>query len=151
MDPVGVGASNYRKEVVKKLLEEIDFAVIRGNISELKVIYDFNGATRGVDAFEADSLNRENIDSQVARMQNLAGRHSCVIAISGAIDLICDQSEAYLVYNGHEAMSRITGTGCMLSALVGALVGANENNLKATIASFILMGLIGEESPIEND
>ncbi len=144
LDPVGVGASGYRKEAVRMLLDEIDFAVIRGNMSELKVIYDFSKTTRGVDAFEADTLSQKNLKGSIEKMQLLARRHSCVIAISGAVDLICDQEDAYLVYNGNPAMGRITGTGCMLSALVGAFVSANEDHLKSTVATFILMGLAGE-------
>lgn len=146
LDPVGVGASDYRKEVVQTLLGEIDFTIIRGNMSELNVICDFSQKTRGVDAFAYDSLNQKNMSGQIAKMQQLARRHSCVIAISGAVDLVCDQNDSYLIYNGHETMSRITGTGCMLTALVGAFVSASEDSLKATVASFIMMGLAGEKA-----
>ncbi|WP_443770237.1 hydroxyethylthiazole kinase, partial [Anaerostipes sp.] len=50
LDPVGVGASSFRKEAVKKLFEEIDFSVIRGNLSEIKAIFQGNAAEMGVDA-----------------------------------------------------------------------------------------------------
>ncbi len=35
-DPVGVGATPYRNKVAQTLLNEIHFAVIRGNMSEIK-------------------------------------------------------------------------------------------------------------------
>lgn len=144
LDPVGVGASGYRKEVVKEMLDKIDFAVIRGNISELKVIVDFTGKTRGVDALEDDCLNQRNLAITIAKMQDLSRRYGCVIAISGAVDLLCDCQDAYLLYNGHHAMSKITGTGCMLSALVGAFIASNDDHLQAAVAGFLLMGIAGE-------
>lgn len=54
-----------------------------------------------------------------------------------------------MIRNGHAMMSRITGTGCVLSALLGAFAGANpepESLVVATACAVSLMGLAGEEA-----
>ncbi|MBO5523940.1 MAG: hydroxyethylthiazole kinase [Roseburia sp.] len=43
LDPVGVGASAFRRETVKRLLEKIKFTAIRGNISEIRAVAELVG------------------------------------------------------------------------------------------------------------
>ena len=115
LDPVGVGASTLRTQTALKLLKEIQFSVIRGNISEIKTLALGSGTTKGVDAN------------------------------TGAIDLVCNENIAYAIYNGHEMMSSITGTGCQLSALTASFISANPDYLlEATVAAVCTMGLAGE-------
>ena len=67
-----------------------------------------------------------------------------IIAISGVIDIVADSKDAYVIYNGHKIMSKITGSGCMLSAFTTAYLAANKNNkLMATLAAFCAMGVAG--------
>lgn len=70
LDPVGVGASRERKETVERLMKEVHFTVIRGNISEIKAIAMDTNTTRGVDAAEADAVNAENIESVIGLAKN---------------------------------------------------------------------------------
>lgn len=68
-----------------------------------------------------------------------------IIAISGVIDIVADKTTAYVIYNGHKMMSRITGSGCMLSAFTTAYIAANKHNkLQAVTAAFCAMGAAGE-------
>ena len=140
LDPVGVGASTLRTQTALKLLKEIQFSVIRGNISEIKTLALGSGTTKGVDANLA-----ENIHVVVSFAQEFSKKTGAVIAITGAIDLVCNENIAYAIYNGHEMMSSITGTGCQLSALTASFVSANPDYLlEATVAAVCTMGLAGE-------
>ena len=86
LDPVGAGASKLRTETAQKLLEEVKFTVIRGNISEVKTLASGSGTTKGVDADVADKVSEENLDSAVTFAKAFAEKTGAVIAITGAID-----------------------------------------------------------------
>ena len=145
LDPVGVGASTLRTQTALKLLKEIQFSVIRGNISEIKTLALGSGTTKGVDANLADKVTAENIHEVVSFAQEFSKKTGAVIAITGAIDLVCNENIAYAIYNGHEMMSSITGTGCQLSVLTASFVSANPDYLlEATVAAVCTMGLAGE-------
>ena len=145
LDPVGAGASKLRTETAQKLLEEVKFTVIRGNISEVKTLASGSGTTKGVDADVADKVSEENLDSAVAFAKAFAEKMGAVIAITGAIDIVADGKKAYCIRNGHPMMSSITGTGCQLSAMTAAYVTANpEHPLEAAAAAVCAMGLAGE-------
>lgn len=145
LDPVGAGASKLRTDTAMRLLEEVQFAVIRGNISEMKTLALGNGTTKGVDADVADQVTKENLSEAVAFAKAFAKKMGAVIAITGAIDIVADSQTAYCIYNGNPMMSSITGTGCQLSALTAAFVTANPNHpLEAAAAAVCAMGYAGE-------
>ena len=145
LDPVGAGASQLRTDTANRLLREVKFTVIRGNISEVKTLASGAGTTKGVDADVADKVTEENLDSAVAFAKAFAARTGAVVAITGAIDIVADAHKAYCIRNGHPMMSSITGTGCQLSALTAAFVTANPDQpLEAAAAAVCAMGLAGE-------
>ncbi len=145
LDPVGAGASRLRTETAAKLIDEIRFSVIRGNISEIKALAQGANSTKGVDADAADQVNADNVDSVIVFAKAFAEKTGAVIAITGATDLITDGKQVCLIRNGHPMMSRITGTGCMLSAMTTAFAVANPDRLfEAVCTSVIAMGLCGE-------
>ena len=145
LDPVGAGASTLRTETAYRLLENVDFTVIRGNISEIKTLANGKGTTKGVDADVADTVTEDNLEQAVSFAKAFAAKTGAVIAITGAIDIIADKDDAYCIFNGHPMMSSVTGTGCMLSALTTAYVTANPGNaLLATVAAVVSMGVCGE-------
>ena len=145
LDPVGAGASKLRTETALKIMNEIKPDVIRGNISEVKTLALGSGTTKGVDADVADIVTEDNLDSMIEFVKTFAQKTKAVIAITGAIDLVADSKKCYVIRNGSPLMSRITGTGCMLSALATAYAVANPDNLtEAVAASVCLMGLAGE-------
>ncbi len=145
LDPVGAGASRLRTETAAKLIQELKFTVIRGNISEIKALAQGAGGTKGVDANEADRVSADNLDSVIAFARAFSERTGAVIAITGATDVIIDGKRACTITNGHPMMSKITGTGCMLSAMTTAFVTANaEQPFDAVCAAVIAMGLCGE-------
>jgi hydroxyethylthiazole kinase len=145
LDPVGAGASTLRTETANRLLDEVKFTVIRGNISEIKTLPSGSGTTKGVDADIADKVTDENIDEVISFTKELSRKTGAVIAITGAIDIVSDDKKAYVIRNGHPMMSSITGTGCQLSAMTAAFVTANkENPLEAAAAAVCAMGFAGE-------
>lgn len=145
LDPVGMGASNLRNNTVKELLSTINFTVIRGNVSEIKCLETGVGAARGVDSAEGDDGGEDKIDSVIKVTQDLSNKTNAVVVATGIIDVITYKDNSYLVYNGHKKMSSITGSGCMLSALIAAFVTSNqENYFEATVAAVIAMGIAGE-------
>lgn len=145
LDPVGAGASTLRTQTARKLMKDIRFDAIRGNISEIKALALGSGTTKGVDADRQDAVTEHNLDVMIAFAKGFAKKQDCIIAITGAIDLVADSMHCYVVRNGRAEMSRITGTGCQLSGMMTAFVTANpDNKLEAATTAVCAMGLAGE-------
>lgn len=145
LDPVGAGASKLRTDTALRLLREIDFTVIRGNISEIKTLACGSGSTKGVDADAADKVTEDALDEAVSLAKAFAAKTGAVIAITGAVDVVADADTAYCIRNGHAMMSSVTGTGCQLSAMTAAFAAANPGRpLEAAAAAVSAMGLAGE-------
>ncbi len=137
LDPVGIGATRLRTDTVKAIVEEAAPSVIRGNMSEIKCLAGLEVAIRGV-----DSVADEQQGVQVA--VQLAKHLKCIIAITGKQDIVSDGTRTTLIDNGHELLSKVTGTGCMTTALVGTYCGAIEDWYLGTVAGILTMGLAGE-------
>ncbi|MBR0596306.1 hydroxyethylthiazole kinase [Sinanaerobacter chloroacetimidivorans] len=145
LDPVGAGASSMRTKAAFDLLDQVGFTVIRGNISEIKTIASGAGSTKGVDADISDQVTEENLDATVAFAKKLSEKTKSIIVITGAIDIVADHQKSYIIRNGNALMSKITGTGCMLTALIAASAAANpERPLDAAAATVCSMGICGE-------
>lgn len=145
LDPVGAGASRLRTETTFQLLRDVKFAVIRGNISEIKTVYSGSGSTRGVDADIADAVTEDNLAETAAFAKELSKSTGAVIAITGAIDVVADSERAFAIRNGEAMMAKITGTGCMLNGVIAGYLAANrENALDAAVAAVAAEGLCGE-------
>jgi hydroxyethylthiazole kinase len=145
LDPVGAGASKLRTDTANDLLKEVKFDVIRGNISEIKTLMFGSGSTKGVDADVADQVTEENLDETIVKLKAFSKHVGSIIAVTGAIDLVCDSEKCYVIRNGRAEMSYITGTGCQLSGMMTAFLVANqERKLEAAAAAVCTMGLAGE-------
>ncbi|MCR3757975.1 hydroxyethylthiazole kinase [Clostridium felsineum] len=145
LDPVGVGASKLRCDTALKLIEEVKFTAIRGNISEIKVLALGKGSTKGVDADIEDKISDSNLHTAIKFAKEFSEKVGAVIAITGPIDIVADKNKAYVIRNGNVSMSKITGTGCMVTAMTSAYISANKDNfLEAVAASISAMGLCGE-------
>ena len=145
LDPVGAGASRLRTDTANRLMREVCFDAVRGNISEIKTLCTGSGTTKGVDADAVDAVTEANLDNGVALVKAFARQAGCIIAVTGAIDLVSDGERCWCIRNGRPEMSRITGTGCQLSALTTAFLVANPGHkLEAAAAAVCTMGLAGE-------
>ena len=144
LDPVGAGGTQLRRDAVKRLLEEVHFSVIRGNASEIRYLAGQQTTGCGVDVSELDEITEENLSSAVTMAAELAESLSTVIAISGKIDVISDGKRTCVLRNGCTTMARVTGSGCMLTALIGAFCGANSDPFPAACSAMAAMGTSGE-------
>lgn len=153
LDPVGVGASNLRNETAKLLLDSIKFTVIRGNLSEIKMLASLiepkneseEIKSRGVDS--AEIMDANDLEKVALLAKEFANKVGSIIAISGVTDIVTDGKRCFYIKNGHAMMAKITGSGCMLSALVTAFISANKDNtLKATVGAIALLGVAGERA-----
>lgn len=138
LDPVGAGATRLRTETALRLLSELHIAVIRGNASEIGALIGVAGETRGVEAISV-SGDRESIIRNAAR--ELLGS---AVAITGARDLVADESRLARVDNGHPLLATITGSGCMATSLIGAFLAVEPDPVVATVAGLVAMGVAGE-------
>lgn len=144
LDPVGAGASRLRTETARRLVETVRFAAIRGNASEIRTLLAGTGATRGVDA-QAEHSGEGALESTVEVAVRLAEKTESVVAVTGVTDVVTDGKTVFAIANGHVLMSRITGSGCMLSAIVGAFAAAGRDRLVESVAAGVsYMGLAGE-------
>lgn len=145
LDPVGAGASRFRKETAERLLREIKFDIIRGNISEIKNLTGTGTVFGGVDVVPIDAVSENNLETAVAFAKEAAQTLGTVLAITGAIDLVTDGEICYVIRNGRPEMSRVTGTGCQLSGMMTAFLAANPGEvLSAAVSAVCVMGVAGE-------
>lgn len=145
LDPVGAGASKFRTETALKLMQELNLAVIRGNISEIKTLALGSGTTKGVDADVSDAVKEENLEQAIEFVKAFSKKTGTIIAVTGRIDLVTDGNRCYVIRNGRPEMGKITGTGCQLSGMMTAFITANPDEmLEAAAAAVCAMGLAGE-------
>ena len=140
LDPVGAGASALRTNTALELLRQVRFAVVRGNMSEVRTLARGSGTTKGVDVDAADRVTEQTLPAAVSFARAFAKNTGCVAAITGAIDIVTDGERAFCIRNGHPMMSAVTGTGCQLSALTAAFAAANPGHtLEAAAAAVCAM------------
>lgn len=145
LDPVGAGASELRTDTAVKIMDTIKPAVVRGNISEIKCLAMGSATTKGVDADLADAVTDANLSQMVKFAKDFSKKSNCIVAITGAIDLVADKDKCFCIRNGRAEMGQITGTGCQLSGMMTAFLVANPTDkLTAAAAAVCTMGLAGE-------
>lgn len=145
LDPVGAGSSQFRTETALTLLENIRFSAVRANISEIKALLNGQLACGGVDACPGDEINRDNLQQSIMLINEFSKKYNTVTAVTGKYDIVSDGNSCCIIKNGHPLMSRVTGTGCMLSAFCAAMCAANpEDIFSAVIVAVCGFGICGE-------
>ncbi len=145
LDPVGAGASALRTRTAAELIDTLPVTVVRGNMSEIKAIAGNAAATRGVDVNPDDAVTEGNLVASADFARRLAARLGCVVAITGAIDIVASAEHAVAIRNGVSTMGKITGTGCMLTCVTAAYAVANAGDpFTAAVAAVAGHGLAGE-------
>ena len=139
LDPVGVGASLFRKKTVRKLLDEIRFSVIRGNAAEIRCLME-EGGQKGVDGDEKGTM-----ETFVRLAKALSQKTGAVVIMSGETDIVTDGNRSCLLYNGHPMMKDVSGSGCMLSGMIASFCAADPEHLfEAACAAVMTMGTAGQ-------
>ncbi len=147
LDPVGAGSSRQRTGTVLRLLDEIRFSVIRGNVTEIRTLACGEGVSHGVDADAVDQITEETLEEAVCMAKKFSRHTGSVIAMTGLIDIVTDGDRAFCIRNGDSMMSAITGGGCQLSSMMTAYLAANPDSVpEAAAAAAAAMGLCGEKA-----
>jgi hydroxyethylthiazole kinase len=136
LDPVGAGATLFRTETVERIRAAVKVAVVRGNAAELATIAGMEAEIRGVDSVASGD------PASAARLA--AVRFGGAAVVSGAVDRVADSRRGAEVSNGHALMSRITGSGCMATATVGAFLAIEQDPFLAATEAMIAFGIAGE-------
>ncbi|AFU16521.1 hydroxyethylthiazole kinase [Bacillus toyonensis] len=136
-DPVGAGATSYRTEVARHIPAEIELAIIRGNAAEVANVINERWEIKGVDAGTGNG-NVVNIAKQAAEELNT------VAVITGKEDVVTDGERTILIRNGHSILTKVTGTGCLLTSVIGAFVAVEKDYVKAAVAAVTFYGVAAE-------
>lgn len=142
IDPVGCASSAFRRGKCLELIKAVQPSCIRGNAAEIKALATDHNTGRGVDDLEA-----ETPDAARSAM-DLARKTGAIVVASGETDYIADGIRLYEVKGGTAWMSRVTGTGCMLSSLLGAFL-AVENSALSAAACCAMMNICAEKALTE--
>ncbi len=153
IDPVGVGGSSFRREFFKQLVEAGNITCVRGNYSEILTLAKGTSTTVGVDAYVPaleEKFATEGKDGLVATVQEaamlLAKRLECIVVASGEIDVITDGEKIAHLTVGDPMMSRVTGTGCMSSAILGGYLAMQGATFETVVSCCEKIGLCGQEA-----
>lgn len=133
LDPVGVGASPWRLAQVRQLLDGLSPAILRVNLGEALALLGDAGEEQGV-----DSPLPASREARLAAAGALARRYRTAVLLSGPEDLVSDGERAWCVTGGSDAMSRVTGTGCMLSVLCGVFAAVEPDAAAAAVLASAL-------------
>jgi hydroxyethylthiazole kinase len=140
LDPVGAGATRYRTETAKRLLDELDVTVVRGNQAEIATLAGREAEIRGVESIGAS-------DSAGELAKEAARSLGTVAAVTGPTDHVSDGERVIAVSNGHELLGTVSGTGCMSTAVTGAFLAAKpQEPLEAAAEALVAFGVAGEDA-----
>lgn len=144
-DPVAAGGTSLRRWQSAELLKTVHFTAIRGNASEIRALAESGVGGHGVDVDEQDVISQDTLGRAVDAARKLAQKTGSVVAVSGPLDVVSDGKQTVILKNGCATMARITGSGCMLTALTGAFCGAMpEDPFTAVCGAVASMGVAGE-------
>ncbi|ONI26944.1 hypothetical protein PRUPE_1G056900 [Prunus persica] len=138
LDPVAAGASGFRLKACLELVE-LKPTVIRGNGSEIIALAKASvEPTKGVDS------SHESTDA-IESAKSLAQASGAIVAVSGAVDIVTDGKRIVGAHNGVAMMTKITATGCSVTALIAAFVSVDQSHvLEATASALSVFGIAGE-------
>jgi len=140
LDPVGAGATTYRTETAKRILDEVRVAVLRGNAGEIATLVGVEAEVRGVESIDA-GIEPADLARRAARSLDL------VASVTGPVDHVSDGERVVAIANGHPLLAAVTGTGCMATAITGCFLAADPYEpLDAAAAALVAFGVAGEDA-----
>ena len=137
LDPVGAGTSSFRSSQIHRLLAEVRCMAVRGNAGEVAALTGSSGAVRGVDA-------TATVWDVVDRARGLARQSGAAVAATGVEDVVTDGTAAVRISNGHPLLARLTGTGCMATAVVAAAVAVERDPFAAAVMGLLCFEIAAE-------
>lgn len=136
LDPVAVGSLPVRTPL-SRTLRDLRPAVVRGNASEIIAVAGSGAGGRGVDA-------SDGVDAAVPSARSLANRTGGVVAVSGPVDVVTDGRDLVRISNGDALLTRITGGGCALGAVMAAFAAVDDDRLATTVAAITVYTVAAE-------
>ena len=127
LDPVAIGALPVRTALAHQL-RDLHPSIVRGNASEIMALAELGAGGRGV-----DSTN--SVDDALAAAQILARVSGGAVAVSGATDVVTDGKSVVRLSNGHPVLTKVTGGGCALGALMAAFASVTPDALTGAVAA----------------
>lgn len=135
-DPVGAGASAFRQNYARTIMEELQPDFVKGNAAELSFLAGLSNKQKGVDSQEA---------AQAEALFSVSQKYGCLSYASGPEDYICDGKNLGRLHGGNPTLGKICGTGCMSASLLACFAALNpEEKLSAAKACSLCMKLAGE-------
>ena len=141
LDPVGCAGSQFRRGQALEILAGGGITCIRGNAAEIRALAEHCNTGRGVDDMEAGE-NEKHVMHDVSLLARETG---AIVIASGETDYVGDGESILEVHGGSPMMGRITGSGCMLSAVLGAFLAA-ECSVRSAAACCALFKDCGEQA-----
>ncbi|PKL70048.1 MAG: hydroxyethylthiazole kinase [Methanomicrobiales archaeon HGW-Methanomicrobiales-1] len=139
LDPVGAGATKFRTDTARRLLDELEITILKGNAGEIGVLAGADAKVRGVDSAGLTG-------DPIAIAKAYAACAGLTVVVSGATDIVTDGKRVLLVENGHPMMGGISGTGCMAASVTGAFAAESEDPVLAAAAALSAFGVAGERA-----
>jgi hydroxyethylthiazole kinase len=146
LDPVGVGATPFRTAQAARLLAVVRLACLRGNAGEVAALAGRPGSVRGVDAVPAPDAAPAEDGGRVRLAAALAVTLGCAVAATGAVDVVTDGARLVRLAHGHPWLARITGSGCMATACIGAFAAVEADAFAAAIAGLACFEIAAEQA-----
>lgn len=141
-DAVGAGATAYRNQVADRIIKNVKPEVLKGNAGEISFLAGVAGGVKGVDS----TSTADNIGDLV---MGLAKKYGCIVVATGKKDYVSDGKDLYVLSNGSDYQGTVSGTGCMLSSVIGAYVGANGADMSAVMAAITAFNVAAEHAESE--
>jgi hydroxyethylthiazole kinase len=139
LDPVGAGATGYRTATARRILDEVDVTVLRGNPGEVATLVGVRAEVRGVESIGAGG-DPADLAREAARALGL------VASVTGPIDHVSNGERNAEISNGHELLAAVSGTGCMSTALTGSFLAGKEEPFEAAVEALVAFGVAGEDA-----
>jgi hydroxyethylthiazole kinase len=143
LDPVGAGASQYRTEFCKSLIQDFRIAIVRGNASEIAAL---NGSTHKSKGVDSTLSSHAAIESA----KYLSTQFDTVITISGEVDILINKDLMTELHRGSSVMPTITGTGCLLTSVIAAFHAIEKNGYEAAKSATYFYGVCGEIAALKS-
>lgn len=119
LDPVAIGASQYRLTVAKGLLQSYQFTVIRGNAGEIAALANVNWSSHGIDGGSGQANLHE-----IAK--NVAQAYNCIVVLTGKTDIVTDGNNEFINHLSTNYFTTNIGSGDMLSSIIAAYLSVSD-------------------------
>lgn len=122
LDIVGVACSKLRLKFFEKLVAGQKLTVIKGNYSEILAIINKDYRASGIDAEKG--LGIEQITEAALEASK---KYGTIIVATGPVDIIVFNGKVVTVEGGCDQMGTVTGTGCMLGAIIATFLAFDNS------------------------